>query len=203
MKKILIYGVSCYDIVVYVSSFPQPDEKIRSNQTIICGGGNGGNTTISLSKLNHSCTLITKFGNDLENKERVIKELERYHINLDYCCYSSISMSSFTYVIIYQHTRTCIHTPLNDDITNQEILEQIQRIDFTQYKVIHYDSRLTRGAVELSKYLSRSNLNQNIIQTIDLERDRKDLNYLLKEMNVIFTNPKGLSIYFPILTSLE
>lgn len=204
------------DIIANLSQYPQPDEKIRANQTIICGGGNAGNTAIALTRLGIDTTLITKFGSDsyaisLQNEFTN----ERIHLNLSFTCQS---ISPLTYIMValvpssssfhestgisQQHTRTCIHSPMNDEITLIEVetLKQNLSLSSHDYHFIHYDSRHTQSACSLASFLRNY---PHIIQSIDLEKPRPYLEELLKDIQLIFTNEIALQKFFLNSASAE
>jgi sugar/nucleoside kinase (ribokinase family) len=114
---------------------------------------------------------------------------------------SSSSVSSpLTYIMIHEDSRTCIHSPMEEEITLEETMALIHcpTLNLSSYGIIHYDSRHTASAGSFSSLVCKTAFpNTQIIQSIDLEKPRPYLERLLKEVHVIFTNEKALQLFFP------
>ena len=92
--------------------------------------------------------------------------------------------SSFTYVIVdtTNSTRTCINTPVVQDLTNEEV----QHVDVSRFEHIHFDSRNTFAALTIAQAAAAANL----FMSIDAEKDRPHLEELLCLVECIFTNQR-------------
>lgn len=110
-------GAAVLDIVVHVSKFPIPDQKIRPNSTEIHGGGNCANVLSTLSSLGISTSIVTKLGNDFIAKQilNTLKNIDTCHI------VTSKMSSSFVYIIVNGDTRTCIHSPAPQVLKSNEV----------------------------------------------------------------------------------
>jgi sugar/nucleoside kinase (ribokinase family) len=190
---ILVWGVCGVDIVVTVSQYPQPDDKIRANKTFVCGGGNAGNTAVALARLEIETTLITKFGDD-SYAILLQSEFEREGIHLNFSLTSQSSTSPLTYVMVHEGSRTCIHSPMEDEITPTEVMTLGHNLNLSSYQIVHYDSRHTAGSCQFASLVKTF---PHILQSIDLEKPRPHLEELLKEVHIIFTNEKALLKFFP------
>jgi len=81
VATILGLGANALDIIAYVDRYPNPDDKIRTNQLIYTSGGNAGNTLTCTSRLNILSKLITKLGDD-GNGQICISECERDGVDM-------------------------------------------------------------------------------------------------------------------------
>lgn len=90
--------------------------------------------------------------------------------------------SSFTYVIVdvTNSTRTCINTPIGQDLTPDDIMH----VKPTMFRHIHFDSRHTEAAVTLAQAAVAA----GVTTSVDLEKDRPHLAELIALVDVIFTN---------------
>jgi hypothetical protein len=101
-----------------------------------------------------------------------------------------------THVIVAKdtNTRTCIHSPLKEDITIPEVNRIICAIkDCFMYEWVHFDSRHTITAIEFSKYIK----NHNCIMSIDAEKPRPYLIELLAYCDVVFSSKNFPKSMFP------
>jgi sugar/nucleoside kinase (ribokinase family) len=199
-KRLLVWGSCGVDMIVHLPCFPQPDDKIRADQTVFCGGGNAGNTAIALARLGMKISLITKFGND-SNANLLQNEFRGEGVDISSSLHSQTSISPFTYVMVHGSSRTCIHSPMIDDITHDETLGLTSSIDLSLYQIIHYDSRHTLSAGQYACVVRQTS--PHILQSIDLEKPRPHIEELLREMNLIFTNKRALNKLFPSKAEAE
>lgn len=224
MSKVLGLGAIGIDYIAYVNNYPKEDEKIRVIDHYITGGGNCTNTLTTISRLGIITNLISKWGND-SHGSMIMKDLQSDNISF----YGSIQdihgNSGFTYVIVDNHTktRTCIHTPIKQDITSLEINNFIMNLhnnptslinsedkpmtqaDEVSYKshqlgqdhvLLHLDGRHTEAAYILA--LKAKDIGLSI--SIDCEKDRPPFfQRLLLLSNYIFTNQHFCQQYLFIL----
>lgn len=197
MSEFVIVGAACIDNVVSVKKYPCPDEKIRSESSIICGGGNAGNTAMAITRLGVTSTLVSKIGND-SNGESIINEFSETCMRCDCIISSCNTPTAFTYVIVdmSSDTRTCIHTPLTEELTESDIDSIVLKITMP-IKVLHFDSRHTLASCYFVNLLLGMPHGQHIITTIDLEKIRPHIFDLLPHIDIIFTNLKCVDEIFP------
>jgi sugar/nucleoside kinase (ribokinase family) len=197
MSELLIIGAACIDNVVSVKKYPSPEDKIRAESSLTCGGGNAGNTAMAISRLGITPTLITKVGKD-SNGEAIINEFSDTCTITDCIISSSKTPTACTFVIVDTSTttRTCIHTPLTEELTESDIDSILLKLRLP-IKILHFDSRHTIAACNLATELRTMSCGENIITTIDLEKIRPNIYDLLPFVDIIFTNLKCVDEFFP------
>ena len=62
---VLCVGAGTYDLVYSVDRHPQPDEKIRANSFIGCGGGPAANGAVTVARLGLQAAFVGYLGNDI------------------------------------------------------------------------------------------------------------------------------------------
>jgi len=63
-NSIVCVGAAGIDAVGIISSFPKPDDKIRTSSLTLSGGGNAANTCSAISKLGVVTSLFSRVGPD-------------------------------------------------------------------------------------------------------------------------------------------
>ena len=187
---ILGLGANALDIIAYVDKYPNPDDKIRTNQLIYTSGGNAGNTLTCTSRLNILSKLITKIGND-GNGQICLSECEKEGLDISHVIVKKGMASPFTYIISDNEfgTRTCIHTPAEEEVLEEEINDSmLEGID-----LLHLDSRHTKAAIKLATLAKRKG---NIPIVLDAEKPRPYFDQLFPLCDVLVTNNR-----FPMLYS--
>ena len=213
-------GFCGVDYIGTVSSFPNPDDKVRTESLIITGGGNAGNTACCIGKLasvfekdymssHHEdyleCAILTKVGDD-SNGKMVREGLEDFFVNTERICVSSTSPTGFVYVIVDKQTstRTCIATP-SEELTVGEVDAAVDQGLLDGATIVHFDSRHTAASLHLARTIAARNVASpssspnsrgNVIMTIDVEKDRPFLRELLPFVDIIFTNERFAQLFF-------
>jgi sulfofructose kinase len=62
---VLCVGAGTYDLVYSVDRHPQPDEKIRANSFVGCGGGPAANAAVTVARLGLQAAFVGYLGNDI------------------------------------------------------------------------------------------------------------------------------------------
>ena len=190
---VLVMGACGVDYIAAVEAYPSPDAKVRTNQLRIAGGGNAANTAVTLARLGVTTELLSKIGDDGISAE-IRRDLHQNHVDTKFLFTEKDSNSPLTYVIVdtSKQTRTCIHTPMKNEMSQQEIEAVIAQIrtQHTSPEWIHFDSRHTEASAALASYVSTF----KIPVSIDVEKHRPHLEKLLPFSDVIFTNE-----HFPAL----
>jgi len=186
--RVVGLGSCGVDFLAQVSEYPSPDDKIRTTDFQVFGGGNAANTLCALGKLGVRPRLITKIGTD-SNGDLIVNEAERSNVDCTYVLRSPETPSPFTYVIVDQKTstRTCIHTPATEELTPQEM--QPSMLEGCEW--LHLDGRHTLAAVELATMAN----GKGIPVSLDAEKDRPHLDELITKADYLFTNSKYPFIY--------
>ena len=213
MHFILGVGTIGLDYISFMDKYPEEDSKVRSRAHKIGGGGNIGNTATAISRLGLCRVgLLTQVGRD-SNATSILDELNQDGVDTSLVVQNSEITTPFTYIIVdsTNNTRTCIHTPMEREMTVEQI-RQIVVWDGKPHKngsatkgpmgfelpfLIHLDSRQTEASLELVKTYERyremdesGNFKKPII-SIDCEKYRPPLmRTLLDHCDVVFTNEK-------------
>lgn len=188
--KVIGLGTAGIDYVAMLDEYPNPDDKVRVSDSFQGGGGNIANTLSTMSRLGIDCQLLTKIGQD-ELGDAVISELNKDEVDTSKVVRSSGTKTAHTYVIVDKKTktRTCIHTPQQQELTDAEVKAVPIVAD-----LVHLDSRHTLAALTLARIASA----RNIPVSIDAEKNRPPyFNQLLPLCDIIFTNERFPQLYAP------
>mmetsp|Transcript_113426 Transcript_113426/g.219719 ORF Transcript_113426/g.219719 Transcript_113426/m.219719 type:complete len:770 (+) Transcript_113426:54-2363(+) len=193
-------GLACLDLAQQVECFPHPDAKIRSKGTKWLGGGNAANTACALSKLGTSSFVLSKIGDDVMGKA-ILDGLQLDGVDTRFATRAQNSTSAFTTVIVDSagSTRTCIHSPMFDELSASEVEELLastaapdrsaessdRRLLGLDVDLVHFDARHHVGALALAEAASKLTA---VRISIDVERPRPGLDELLPLCNAIFCN---------------
>lgn len=186
--KVVGCGSCGVDYLASVAAYPRPDEKLRTEQLEVQGGGNCANALTAAARLGLSPTLVTKIGGDGLG-DGIISELRRDGIDTAHVLRAEGHPSPFTYIIVDRTggTRTCIHTPgapmAPEELGPQRTSEVLQGA-----ALVYFDGRLTEAAV----LLARAARERGIPVLVEAERLRPGLEVLLAEADYVVT-----SAHFP------
>ncbi len=79
---VLCVGAGTYDLIYSVDRHPQPDEKIRANSFIGCGGGPAANGAVTVASLGLQTAFVGYLGNDIFGKAH-FEELRKAGVQTD------------------------------------------------------------------------------------------------------------------------
>ncbi|KAJ0967471.1 hypothetical protein J5N97_024388 [Dioscorea zingiberensis] len=129
-------GMACVDYVAVVDAFPVPDEKVRTENVRVLGGGNCGNALTCAARLGLKPRIITKVAED-GNGKTILAEFDRDGVDTSYVAISKEGSSMFSFVIVDDQTktRTCIYTPalptmVLDDLPRSKLLSAMDGARF-------------------------------------------------------------------------
>lgn len=194
-------GLACLDLAQHVECFPDPDAKIRSKETRWLGGGNAANTACALSKLGTSAFVLSKIGDDAMG-DTILDGLQLDGVDTRFVRRAANSTSAFTTIIVDRagSTRTCINSPMSDELSANEVEELLvattaagdqvaersgRRLLGLEVDLVHFDARHPFGAVALAEAVRKLT---EVRISIDVERPRPGLEELLPLSNAIFCN---------------
>lgn len=179
-------GVSI-DFLATVAAYPKPDDKIRTTNLKVQGGGNAGNALTCLARLGLNPRLISKVADDSQGRG-IIDELQADGVDTSFIVVSKEGTSPFTYIIVDNQTktRTCIHTPgyppmIPDNLSKSSLLSALDGA-----KIAYFDGRLPDTALVVAQEAVR----KNIPILIDAERPREGLDDLLKLADYVVCSAK-------------
>eukprot|EP00930_Biecheleria_cincta_P001502 TRINITY_DN102640_c0_g1_i1.p1 TRINITY_DN102640_c0_g1~~TRINITY_DN102640_c0_g1_i1.p1 ORF type:complete len:741 (+),score=108.03 TRINITY_DN102640_c0_g1_i1:53-2275(+) len=198
--RVITCGLACVDILLSIDKFPEPDDKVRTEDCAWLGGGNAANTACALARLGTPTAILSMVGNDAMGKG-IINELKADGVITDAIVLAPDSPSACTSILVDQQTvtRTCINTPMSRDMKTEEALAQLDALFGHEHseeaKLLHLDCRHPDAAVALAGAVRHR---QNVLITMDAERPRPGLEELLQLSDVIFCNSR-----FPALWTGE
>lgn len=189
------------DYLVYLDSFPTPDAKVKVDKARVHGGGNIGNTLTAVQRLDVPCVLISKVGSDSMARD-ILGGFDKEGIDTSLVVTGADMASSFTYVMVTKGSRTCIHTPIEENITPNEILCAVTMlketvVDEGGVALVHCDSRHTFAATVMARFANE----QGIPVTLDCEKDREHFQDLLPLADIIFTNAHYPQLHMDLVTA--
>ncbi|XP_057847540.2 uncharacterized protein LOC131057390 isoform X8 [Cryptomeria japonica] len=188
-------GTVATDYLATVAAFPKPDEKIRSTNLQVQGGGNVGNALTGAARLGLCPRIISKVANDAPGRG-ILAELEADGVNTSYIVVSETGNSPFTYVIVDEQTktRTCIHSPGSPPMIPEDLSAESLSSVLTGARIVYFDGRLPDIAHIVAKEASE----RQLPIFVDAERLREGLDELLNVATYVVC-----SANFPQVGSLK
>ncbi|CAO1940566.1 unnamed protein product [Urochloa humidicola] len=179
-------GISV-DYLATVASFPNPDDKIRSLELKVQGGGNTGNALTAAARLGLRPRIISKVANDAQGIN-ILNELQADGIDTSYMLVAENGNSPFTYIIVDQQTktRTCIHTPGSPPLVPEELTKANLSAALDGAHIVYFDVRLHDTALLVAEEASQ----RKIPILIDAERKREGLDELLNFASYVVCSAK-------------
>ncbi|KAM4070180.1 hypothetical protein ACJW30_12G145200 [Castanea mollissima] len=180
-------GGASVDFLAAVATYPTPDDKIRTTNLKVQGGGNAGNALTCAARLGLKPRLISKVANDTQGRD-ILDEFKADGVDTSFIVVSEQGNSPFTYVIVDNQTktRTCIHTPGNppmvpDDLSRENLLSALD-----DARIAYFDGRLPETAL----VIAQEAVQKSIPILIDAERKREGLDDLLKLADYVICSEK-------------
>ena len=181
-------GAACLDCLASVEKYPQADDKVRSLSFKQEGGGNTANCLTALSRLlpktlKTRIRLVSKVGED-STGDAIVTELERDGIDCSLVLRGG-ETSAFTYIIVDEKakTRTCIHTPLAQPVTDAEVNEILEGVDdlLAKASILVLDGRHAEASLAVAKCAK----SRGIPILVDAEKPRPLLDQILKLADIV------------------
>ncbi|XP_010684806.2 uncharacterized protein LOC104899332 [Beta vulgaris subsp. vulgaris] len=186
-RIVLGCGGVVVDLLAAVSSYPKPDDKIRSTSFQVQGGGNVGNALTCAARLGLNPRVISKVADDAQGRG-ILEELEADGVDTSFFVVSPEGNSPFTYIIVdYEtKTRTCIHTPGYPPMAPEELSQSKLDSALDGAKLVYFDVRLHETALVVAKEATR----RNIPILVDAEKKREGLDELLNFATYVVCSAK-------------
>ncbi|QHO52988.1 hypothetical protein HN51_021879 [Arachis hypogaea] len=180
-------GAASVDFLATVASYPNPDDKIRSINLKVQGGGNAGNALTCVARLGLKPRIISKVADDSQGRS-ILDELHADGVDASFIVVSEEGTSPFTYIIVDNETktRTCIHTPGYPPMIPQDLSESSLLTALNGASIAYFDGRLYETALVVAQEAVR----KNIPILVDAERPREGLDDLLKFANYVVCSAK-------------
>ncbi|KAL3717735.1 hypothetical protein ACJRO7_009210 [Eucalyptus globulus] len=169
-------GAVSADFLAAVASYPNPDDKIRTTDLKLQGGGNAGNALTCASRLGLKPRLISKVADDAQGRG-ILEELKADGVDTSFFIVSPDGNSPFTYVIVDNKTktRTCIHTPGHPPLLPDELPLSSLTSALDGARIIFFDGRFPETALKIA----REAVSKHIPILVEAERLREGLDDLL------------------------
>lgn len=186
--EVIGLGAAAIDLLAGVNGFPNPDDKVRTESFEVAGGGNCGNTLIALRRLGLACSILTKVGDDATGK-MITDEFVDEGVDTAHVVVKEGMKSPFTYVLVdlKSGTRTCIHTPAEEDLLEVDVKEEW----LESAAHVHLDGRHTLAALKVA----RMAIERSIPVSLDVEKDRPHIRELLPLADYIITNARYPNVF--------
>ncbi|KAL2635474.1 hypothetical protein R1flu_006953 [Riccia fluitans] len=186
-RTVVGVGTVTLDFLAKVESYPEPDAKIRSTDSLAQGGGNVGNALTAAARLGLSPRIFSKVGKDAAGI-RILEELEGDGVDVSHVVVADEGVSPFTYVIVDEKTktRTCIHTPGYPPLEPDEYSSSAIASLLSGADLLYLDGRIPDAAIAIAEEASKRGL--PII--LDAERKREGLDTLLTYADYLVTSAK-------------
>ncbi|KAH7690984.1 Ribokinase/fructokinase protein [Dioscorea alata] len=172
----LAAGMASVDYVALVDAFPVPDEKVRTENVQVLGGGNCGNALTCAARLGLKPRIITKVAEDA-NGRSILAGFDGDGVDTSYVAITKEGTSMFSFVIVDQQTktRTCIYQPtlptmVPDDLPRSRLSSAMDGARF-----VYLDCSLH----EIDLLVAQEAARMNIPIVIDAERKTPVFNDLL------------------------
>ncbi|MED6127913.1 hypothetical protein PIB30_092594, partial [Stylosanthes scabra] len=180
-------GAAAVDILATVAAYPKPDDKIRSFNLKVQGGGNVGNALTCVARLGLKPRVISKVADDSQGKS-VLDELQADCVDTSFMVVAKEGTTPFTYIIVDNEmkTRTCIHTPGYPRLVPQDLSESSLLSALDGARIVYFDGRFYETAL----VVAREAVRKNIPILVDAEGPREGLDDLLKFANYLVCSAK-------------
>ncbi|WOL05187.1 hypothetical protein Cni_G13913 [Canna indica] len=151
-RFVLGCGSVSVDYLATVAAYPMPDDKIRSINLKVEGGGNVGNALTGVARLGLKPRVISKVANDAQGRS-ILAELEADGVDTSYMVVAEEGNSPFTYVIVDNQTktRTCIHTPGDPPMVPEELTQSKLSSALDGTNLVYFDVRLWETALVVAQ----------------------------------------------------
>ncbi|XP_030532589.2 ribokinase-like [Rhodamnia argentea] len=169
-------GSVSLDFLAAVASYPSPDDKIRTTDLKVQGGGNAGNALTCAARLGLKPRLISKVADDTQGRG-MLEELEADGVDTSFFVVSPDGNSPFTYVIVDNKTktRTCILTPGHPPLLPHELPLSSLTSALDEARIVFFDGRFPETALKIAREAAA----MHIPILVEAERLREGLDDLL------------------------
>ncbi|KAI4351187.1 hypothetical protein L6164_005567 [Bauhinia variegata] len=181
------FGSTCIDFLAEVTAFPQPNQKIRTTNFKVQGGGNAGNALTCASRLGLKPRIISMVADDTQGRA-ILEELEADGVDTSFFVVSKEGTSSLSYIIVDSQakTRTCIVTSGYPRMVPQDLSRASLSSVLKGATVVYFDGTLHETALVIAQEAAY----QNIPILIDAENPKKELNDLLRLADYVVCSEK-------------
>ncbi|CAN6282836.1 unnamed protein product [Urochloa humidicola] len=177
-RVVLGCGLVTLDYLATVDAYPRPDDKIRSGDLQISGGGNAGNALTAAARLGLNTRVISKVAND-ETGGTVLSQLKEAGIDTSHVIISDGGNTTFVYIIIDKQTktRTCILTPGDPPMVPSDLPMSSLSAALQDVSLLYLDGYSPEMELVVAKQADQMNI--PILVDAEQERTKEELEGLL------------------------
>ncbi|CAN6282918.1 unnamed protein product [Urochloa humidicola] len=177
-RVVLGCGLVTLDYLATVEAYPRPDDKIRSGDLQISGGGKAGNALTAAARLGLNTRVISKVAND-ETGGTVLSELKEAGIDTSHVIISDGGNTTFVYIIIDKQTktRTCILTPGDPPMVPSDLPMSSLSAALQDVSLLYLDGYSPEMELVVAKQADQINI--PILVDAEQERTKEELEGLL------------------------
>ena len=179
MADILGVGIATLDIINTVSHYPREDEEIRALTQRICRGGNATNTLTVLAQAPHRCFWAGVLCDD-NDVRYIIEDLQRSHINLDYCKRLKQGKIPTSYITLNRQTgsRTIVHYR---DLPELRFAD-FANIPLERFDWVHFEARDIAENRQMIAHCK--NRHPAVPVSLEIEKPRKGIDSILQAADI-------------------
>ncbi|CAN6304940.1 unnamed protein product [Urochloa humidicola] len=188
-RVVLGCGLVTLDYLATVDAYPRPDDKIRSRELQISGGGNAGNALTAAARLGLNTRVISKVASD-ETGGTVLSELKEAGIDTSHVIISDGGNTTFVYIIIDKQTktRTCILTPGDPPMVPSDLPMSSLSAALQDVSLLYLDGYSPEMELVVAKQADQMNI--PILVDAEQERTKEELEGLLSLASYIVCSGK-------------
>nr|CAB3499444.1 unnamed protein product [Digitaria exilis] len=188
-RVVMGFGLVTLDYLATVDAYPRPDDKIRTGELQISGGGNAGNALTAAARLGLNTRVISKVAND-ETGGTVLSELMEAGIDTSHVIISDGGNTTFVYVIIDKQTktRTRILTPGEPQMVPSDLPMSSLSAALKNVSLLYVDGYPPEMALVVAKQADKMKI--PILVDAEQERTKEELESLLSLASYIVCSEK-------------
>ena len=205
VKKVLLVGLTCIDIINECEDFPVEDEDAKVLSQTWSVGGNAANTARVLAQ--HDNIQVDLFCGLSQKPENsfVISDLLSYGVNIDNCCtYEDVNFPTSCCILNSKNgSRTILHC--NHNFPGLKF-ENFKKVDVSSYDLVHFGGR---DLIEVSKMIdhviSTRGTNSLPIISGEMEKPKRIIDlekHLRPKVDVLFIS-KDIRLFQDFQDSIE
>jgi len=164
-------GIAACDFVTRVDRFPGPDEKVRSTELEIGGGGTVGTALVAVARLGLSAAFAGTVGEDDWGKQ-ILESLEREGVDTGLTAIAPGARSPFSFCVSHPPHRNVFSIA---PTTPSRAPEPAELDEMLNTRFVHLDGADETAALDLARAAQA----RGISVSLDLQRVRRNTRELL------------------------
>lgn len=192
-SRVVVVGSMNMDIIIHVSTFPQPGETVISPTVANIPGGKGANQAVGVGKLGGNVYMIGRIGNDQEGK-MLYQSLYENNVNLDGVSIEDDVATGKAYIYVDNSGESTIvvYPGANSKLTPSHVLQRASLFEQAQYCLISTETlpETIKTVVSVAKQHSvHVVLKPSAVSSIDKE--------VLEGLYLLVPNEKEINTLLP------